>query len=381
MSIDEGELRASLSTALDELDYRPLPLDSVVSQGKAVVLRRRLTVLAGALAVVVAAVAGPVTAHQAGPSVAPAGSPYPVVTVQPPGPGSPRGLIASGRLNHRHWQITGAIGGSAGGPAGQGQVCFKALADSCHVMAIPAARDKGGPVDFSVTVGDVPMPLIGDVRSDVRYVTVSLSNGQILTLRPVAIFGRSHAAWVALMVPYPAAITRITAYSANGEVGYAMPFGRGPLFSGARWLAPGQPRPGRHIYKIAFGKLNGLPWAEYAFIGPWGTCITGAGTGGQCFDEGLRAAASRQPAQALSSAIGWQNAAYDVLIAQPVVSYVIVHVPNQAALRLVPRSIGGVKFIGFAVTPADANVSWVAHSASGEVLAAGTLSHGSFGSS
>ena len=67
VSIDEGELRSSLSTALDEVDYGPLPLNSVISQGKTVVRRRRLTALAGALAVVVVAVAGPVIAHHAWP--------------------------------------------------------------------------------------------------------------------------------------------------------------------------------------------------------------------------------------------------------------------------------------------------------------------------
>ncbi len=43
MSIDEGDLRASLSTALDDLDYGPLPLNSVISRERTVVLRRRLT--------------------------------------------------------------------------------------------------------------------------------------------------------------------------------------------------------------------------------------------------------------------------------------------------------------------------------------------------
>src|SRR5712691_4135470 len=107
MSIDEGDLRASLSGALDELDYGPLPLKSVISQGRSVVLRRRLTAVAGALVVAVAAVAGPAIASHVGRSVQPAVSPPYHLTVHPPGANSPAGLIAYGRLNHRHWQIIG----------------------------------------------------------------------------------------------------------------------------------------------------------------------------------------------------------------------------------------------------------------------------------
>ena len=265
MSIDEGDLRASLSTALDELDYGPLPLNSVISRGRTVVLRRRLTAAAGALAVAIAAI--PVIAHQVGQTAQPATSTHYQVIVHPPGAKSPRGLIAYGRLSHRHWQITGA----AQRFDGQMNVCFEAFGDDCQISPIPVARDKGVPADFEMEAGSAPMALIADVRSDVRFLQVSLNNGQIVTLKPVAVFGRSHAAWVALVVPYPAAVTMITAYSAKGQVGYAIPFGHGGTFSAMRWLAPGQSaRPARATYKIASGEVNGKPWAEYAYVGPWG---------------------------------------------------------------------------------------------------------------
>jgi hypothetical protein len=73
-----------------------------------------------------------------------------------------------------------AITGTAGRSGNQPDFCFDALSapEFCHLMPLPVARTKGAPVSFDATVGEVPMPLIGDVRSDVQFVTVSLSDGQ-----------------------------------------------------------------------------------------------------------------------------------------------------------------------------------------------------------
>ncbi|HET7017481.1 MAG TPA: hypothetical protein VFI65_26400 [Streptosporangiaceae bacterium] len=371
MSIDEGELRASLSTALDELDYGPLPLDSVIGKGKTVVVRRRMTAVAGALAIAVAAVAGPVIAHQIGRSAQSTASASSVknyhVTVHSPGPNSPAGLVAYGLLNHRRWQITGAVG-----KPGDDEFCFKALGESgqlCQSQKVPAPTGKGTPGDFELSEGGIPMALVGSVRADVRYVRVSLNNGQTLKLRPVAIFGSAHAAWVALEVPYPAAVTRITAYSAKGEVGYALPFGHGTLFSEVRWIAPGQPpSPSRATYKVASGKVHGKRWAEYAYVGPWGTCFAGSGVGGECFALALSHLGG------VSQSIG-PNAAYDLLFDDPVVSYVIVHRAHAAPLRVPAFSLHGVNIFGFAVTPSHATVHWDGYSASGHLLDQGSVGY------
>ncbi len=68
-------------------------------------------------------------------------------------------------------------------------VCFEIFGDDCQISPIPLARDKGVPADFDMSAGPAPLALIADVRSDVRFLQVSLSNGQIVTLKPVAIFG------------------------------------------------------------------------------------------------------------------------------------------------------------------------------------------------
>ena len=366
MSIDEGELRSSLSTALDEVDYGPLPLNSVISQGKTVVRRRRLTALAGALAVVVVAVAGPVIAHDAGRPAQPVTSAHYHVTVHPPGAKSGDGLISFGRINQRHWQIVGAIEQNGK----QKEFCFSSSppGDFCRIAPIPVASEKGQPVSFDVTVGQVPMPLIGDVRSDVRFVVVSLSNGQQVTLQPVAIFGHRHSAWVAMMVPNSAAITKITAYSAKGEIGYTVPFGRGILFATGRWFAPGQP-PSPHptTFKIASGRSGGKPWAKYAFVGPWGTCIAGTGIGGTCVAGGIKEFAVGT--EILS--IGQHGVGYGVIVTRPAVSYVIVHFKHALPVRVPAIATHGVKVAGFVAVPAYSMTRWVGFSASGQVVSSG----------
>lgn len=376
MSIDEGDLRASLSSALDDLDCGPMPLNSVISQGRRVVLRRRLTAAASALTVAVAAIAAPVIAHQIGRPTQPvAPSRHYHLTVHSPGPHSPKGLVAYGRLNQRHWRIIG----SAQRESGHMYVCFDTVGNDCNGGSIPVARNSGEIADFPFSSGPNPTVLVGDVRSDVRFLQFSLSNGQIVMLKPVAVFGRSHASWVGVMLPYAAAVTRITAYSAKGQLGYAIPFTHDGTVTVVRWLAPGQPpKPARATYKIASGKVNGKPWAEYAYIGPWGSCLEGAGDGGTCIGQGLRGWVSGKPASLVLQDGGSSaspKVAYYFLAAKPAVSYVVVHFKNAAPVRVPAVSAGSVKFIGFASVPPDAATRWVAYSAGGKVLATGKLTY------
>ena len=147
MSIDGGDLRGSLSTALDEVDCGPLPLNSVISQGKTVVRRRLgLTAVArSALVIAAAAVASPIIAHQIGrPVLKQAASKRYHVTVHPPGAKSPSGLIAYGRVNRRHWQVTG----SAERVSGQMNVCFDVLSHDCQAGPIPVSQGQRRPRRF-----------------------------------------------------------------------------------------------------------------------------------------------------------------------------------------------------------------------------------------
>ena len=62
---NEQDLRARLGTALDDLAPGPLPFDAVVRQGRMVVIRRRATAAAVALAIAAGRGAGPDVAEHA----------------------------------------------------------------------------------------------------------------------------------------------------------------------------------------------------------------------------------------------------------------------------------------------------------------------------
>ena len=96
----EQELRQRLSAVLDEMTPGPAPVGAVIRRGRAVRRRRIAGATAAALAAV-AVVAGFSWLGLRLPSQAPAAPP--VVTVVPPGPGAPAGLIASGTVGRERW--------------------------------------------------------------------------------------------------------------------------------------------------------------------------------------------------------------------------------------------------------------------------------------
>lgn len=65
MSIDEErELRQRLGAVLDTITPRPAPVDAVVRQGRNVMIRRRIAVVAGAAAVAVLGLTAPGWLHR-----------------------------------------------------------------------------------------------------------------------------------------------------------------------------------------------------------------------------------------------------------------------------------------------------------------------------
>ena len=100
---DEHDFRAQLGTALDELASGPVPFDAVVRQGRAVMIRKRITAVAVGLAVLAAAALVPTWLHALH-RTAPVTRHY-HVTVNPPTPGSAQGLVATGLVNRARWQF------------------------------------------------------------------------------------------------------------------------------------------------------------------------------------------------------------------------------------------------------------------------------------
>jgi hypothetical protein len=109
------------------------------------------------------------------------------------------------------------------------------------------------------------------VSAVVSYLTVRLADGTVLTLHPVSVFGTR---FVAYAVTARAAVSRITAYSARGELASAIPF-NGPdgTATVGVWLRPGQTGLRRDTHLIGSGTFSGRTWSVTAHVGPGGECL------------------------------------------------------------------------------------------------------------
>jgi hypothetical protein len=153
---DERDLHEQLEAAFEAITPRPAPVDGAVRRGRAIRVRRRVAVAAGAAAVVAIGVfAVPSLLHKtASPAPVSPAKPY-TVTVQAPGPRSAPGLIASGTIDSQRWQLTAAKRG-AGAP-GPAQQIFTAAGPAFggHSGSQPGAAlaalavDSADPVSFS----------------------------------------------------------------------------------------------------------------------------------------------------------------------------------------------------------------------------------------
>jgi hypothetical protein len=382
---DEHDLRAQLGAALDGLTPGPLPLSAVVRQGRAVRVRR-LSIAAGVVvAVVAAAIAAPALLGAHGRRPPPAGRAHYRVTAHPPGPGSSRALIAYGTVDGRRWRVTGFERRHRGHLI----VCFTASATNCMEGGPAPASGQVAPADQLAEIGTRPKFEIGVVRSDVAYLRVSLSNAQTLTLRPVSLFGRKYARYVAFAVPYAAAVRRISAYSQHSELAYAVPLTAAGHVVAGRWLRPGQPpMPRPASYQIGSGRAYGYAWSTTLYVGPWGACpvSTTARKGTRtvmtaCYlhpDLQLELA----PGQLYRASKGPYLGNYrTAAIAQtsPDVSYLILTRADGSHAKVRTVAAGRWRFCEYVTTMAMAGrpvspatvVRWTAYDSSGAVLGSG----------
>jgi hypothetical protein len=376
MSIhDEQDLRVRLGAALDDIAPRPVPLDAVVTRGRSVLIRRRVTAAAVGLAVLAAAALMPALVHAL--HRAPPVTPHYHVTVAKPGPGSPPGLVASGLVNHARWQQRYLLGHGT-------QVCVSAAPRSEGCTGGPPPRGQGGspasligdPGGFARLPGGrwvkIQM-LYGYVRQDVDRLRVELSNGQVLALHPVAVFGRRYASYVALAVPFAAAVTQVTAYSANGEVAHTVPFTGGGSIEIIRWLAPDQPAVPRPASGSAgSGTIGGRPYAVRGWVGPWGSCFTSRTLPMDvCSDH----AGALRPGTVVRGLVSSHETPLSLTVLQAAswVSYLIVTRSHGSALRLRPEIIGGQKYIVLPGLDHDNDVSWTAYDTAGRILGSGAV--------
>ncbi|MGH3296139.1 MAG: hypothetical protein ACRDP7_30510 [Trebonia sp.] len=266
-----NDLREDLDRALRTVTFREAPVEQAKRDGRRRRARRRLSVLAGALAVAAAAAGYPAlsgnsAAGQPAPltgtkTPAPHPVPYhgdPVVTDGPPagttqapaGLATSGGVIAKGAMGGEPWQVT------IDGPGAANPV----PADSCFKISITSLGDLGGsctdfpalkavvlnsgdPVMFTGLSDAVTEATVGEAASVVTYVIVSFTDGQQLKLIPVTAHGHRYLAWIAPLTMTVASVVAHLGgpYTDSGQAATAVPFdppGQMPVFG--QWQQAGQ---------------------------------------------------------------------------------------------------------------------------------------------
>ena len=358
---DERDLHERLDRAFETITPRPAPVDGTIRRGKAIKGRRRVAAAVAVAAIVaVGVITVPALHRLAGPAPVP-GSGHYTVTVRPPGPGSPAGLIASGTIDGKYWQLVAGKPGTGGAAAIDQEIYLSGPAVENAMTAIaPELSPQQDPVAFA-EVGIPPVEAqYGPVQTDVSYVKVTLDNGTVLTLHPVTAYG---ARVVAFATPAKARIVSATAYSRHGEIAAAIPFNEpgGQAFFGI-WLKPGEHGIARASGQIGSGTADGDSWFASAYLGPWGVCIASV-TGPIC---------AGVPASTLGTAVmtSTESGTPKVVtgVASPSVVRIVVHQPDGTVTQVRPATIGGQKFFAFSETDGSQKLNWTAYDSSGGVV-------------
>lgn len=244
-----SDLTEDLDRALRAVVPGEPPVAEAMRRGAAMRGRRRLALLAGAVAVAAAAFGYPALAgRQAAPAPRPVQHQVPphhdpVVTAGivgaegPDGMVSANGVVAEGRIGDGTWQVR-----FGSGPA-PGVSCYSAtvwshgsgagtdVGDGCGPPQPPGTE----PASFQAVGDGTAEATIGSVAGDVTYFVLTFSDGQQLKLIPASWHGTRYVAWVA---PQSMTISGITAhlggpYSDSGLRATAIPVsqpGAPPVF-------------------------------------------------------------------------------------------------------------------------------------------------------
>jgi hypothetical protein len=357
-----SDLHEDLNTALGAVEPGAPPVEAAMLDGRKIRNRRRAGLLAGAVAVVAAAVVGvPAFTHQeALPSPT---ATHVRVTVNPPGPHSPAGLIASGLIGSQPWDVVVRSPSSSNCEVTGINLSFVACEGG---LGQPDAAD---PIALDGVGGGTGNALqyfvsYGAVRADVASVRVVLSDGTVLNPRPTMIDDRR---LLAFATPEGMPVDSLTAYSRTGEIATAIPF-NGPAGdsepSFSQWLRPGQAVPGRLSGTIGSGTADGQAWRATAYLGPWGTCVV-IDDGSYCFS----------PAQHPQTGAVGGSGSYEWGTAAESVSYLMV-TPKGGTIpmRADVIAVGPEKFWAISLTKHEQlGGHFAAYDAAGKLVASGSL--------
>lgn len=377
-------LHEELDQALRAVPLPGAPVERARRDGRRLRNRRRVAVVAGALAVAAVAagypaLAGNFTAAPTRPAVSQTTKPShdPVVTDGPPagathgaaGLASADKMIAQGKIGTKAWQA--ALGRSASPGPGEAGVCYEPSgADHQGQLCGSVPSLTGGEPAALLSVGDGGTQMTdGVAASDVTYLVVSFTDGQQLKLLPVTTGGHRYFAWAA---PTTMTVARLTAYlggpySANGQTETAVPFDLagqgGPTFG--LWQRPGQAAPPRAQAALAHGGTGSQAWSVTGYEGPWGTCwVISGSAGGSVCDPVSRLGATTVTGYLSADAVTGSAAAG--------VALVKVTAADGTSAEAKPVAVGNERLFTVAIDAGSADFTWAAYNAAGQEVGHGT---------
>jgi hypothetical protein len=281
-----------------------------------------------------------------------------VVTVVPPGPGAPAGLIASGIVGRERWSARVT-------EPRHGLVCLNAnpAGIDCGLSASPI-----GPADLEGGMAIHGYRVLGGpVQPRVTRVEILLADGQRLNLHPAAAWGHR---WVAVALPLQARVSRAVAYDGKAVYRYAIPFiapwpDSYPTFS--QWLRPDATGLPRRVIQVASGTADGHRWSVTEYSGPWGRCFVLSG-GSDCMEGTRPLIEAGKLTQEMFSVPGGVHMA----TAAPGVASVELDLSSGPQIRVATRAgYGGERFYAFVLPHGTVLAGWTAYGPDGTVLGSG----------
>jgi hypothetical protein len=369
---DEQAIRQRLNTELGSLEIGPAPVIAVTRRGKAIRARRRTLAGGFAAVAVVAVLAGRLLTSGPAPAA---------VTLNPPRPGAPGGVFASGTAGGKPWRMT--VRNIAAGPGARWclpAVMFNGRDGNVLFKTGPGTPSFGNPALLPDIAG---FPGVGaaftQVAPGVTRVVATFPNGRHVTVHPVWVSAcgqRFHlAGWV---LPGPrgdggaiATYTRsgfaesldLTSYapSARGVTSTSL-FGQ--HVTAGVWLNLDKSRAdiaaSQATSPIGNGTVDGQRWHIRTGLGLYGQCYVaalrsavGGDNGHGQFSECVPVAAPphltvlhRVPAPGAES----QFTGYAGLV-NPAAVRLVVTLTNGTVLTIRPVNVAGRAYVAFAVPP------------------------------
>ena len=192
----------------------------------------------------------------------------PTVTVSSLGKRAIDGVIASGTINGESWRVRLTAKSSKYGACSQPPTGW--YLDCTEQVGGLLKRWSADPEPAAIW--DYGSVFFGPVRDDVDRLTLRLSDGAVLVLRPVEMLGRR---WIGLILPPGLAPAKAVAYSRSAELAHSIPFHStvGGEYDFMSWLPAGDEGPSRMTKSVHGGGATLV-----LHTGPWGNCLVGQGT-------------------------------------------------------------------------------------------------------